>query len=185
MSVQIRLAAPDFFRVLEGFKPVRIHAQMDYSEIARRIIVENTYLSLASCDQNSPWIAPLYFVTDREFNFYFVSEKSSLHAKQLKVNPNVAVAIFNSQEIPEKVNGLQIEAKAYEIGLKELPKSIKLIYSKTQSELLKSRFKSYLDPRSYLALSKFRIYKIIPERFYILDPRVLSTDKRVEVRLKD
>jgi len=156
---------------------------MNPTKIALKIIRDNIYLSLATSDGKACWIAPLYYVVDKEYNFYFVSGKSSLHAKQIKKNPYIAVSIFDSREVPEKVNGVQMDGLASQVGIKELPKVIKLIYSKKESELLKERFEDYLDPRSYLKLSRFRIYKIRPLHFYILDPSITKEDKRIEVKI--
>jgi hypothetical protein len=58
-----------------------------------------------------------------------------------------------------------------------------MIFSKSGADLFKLRFKDWNNPQTYLNLSKFRIYKIMPEHFWILDPAVIETDKRVEVVL--
>jgi hypothetical protein len=39
------------------------------------------------------------------------------------------------------------------------------------------------NPETYSNLSKFRIYKLVPEHFWILDTSVIETDKRVEVEM--
>ena len=157
---------------------------MDATKIAIKIISKNIYLSLATSDGKVTWNAPLYYVYDKDLNFYFVSSKDSLHAKHIKKNTYVAATIFNSQEIPEKVNGVQFDALCGIVSIKELPKVIKLIYSKKPSDLLKERFEDYKNPLSYIRLTNFRIFKITPIHFYILDPSVTMEDKRIEVRMR-
>jgi len=155
-----------------------------FNEIGQKIIQENIYLSLATTDGLSSWNSPVYFVVDKSNNFYFISEKNSKHSKNISKNPYVAVSIFNSCEIPEKVNGVQFDGLCKVVNLKELPLAIKTIYSKKTSELLKFRFKNYKNPLSYIRLTNFRIYKIQPLHFYILNPEIDKEDKRVEIEIK-
>ncbi len=153
---------------------------MNLNKIARQIINQNIYLSLATSFKNRNWIAPLFYVTDKKYLFYFISEHKSLHAQHIRKNPNSAVTIFNSQEKPEQVNGIQMSCRATELNSKIKP-VIKLIYQKTEAELLKLRFPDHLNPESYLGKSPFRIYQITPKDVYILDPKITHTDKRIKV----
>ena len=157
---------------------------MDLTEKAKKIISENNYLSLATSLNNQTWISPVWYAHDSKYNFYFVSDFSSRHTTYIKQNPNVAFSIYNSTELPEDVNGVQVEAKGYEVTLKDIPTAITTIFAKKGSDIFKFRFPKWTDPASYSNLSKFRIYKLVPEHFWILDPEVLDTDKRVEVFLK-
>ncbi|MDD3647630.1 MAG: hypothetical protein PHS44_03985 [Candidatus Dojkabacteria bacterium] len=153
-------------------------------KIAKKIIKDNIYLTLSTSDNTTNWSAPIFFAKTKDFDtFYFVSDKKAIHSKHISINPYVSGSIFNSQEIPEKVNGVQFDGLAYEVGLKELPKAIKCIYSTKEADLLKERFKDYLNPKSYKIFTNFRIYKIKTLHFYILDPHVTLEDRRVEVRM--
>lgn len=93
------------------------------------------------------------------------------------------MAIFNSQEIPEKVNGVQIEATCHQLGLSELPSALKTLYSKRFADTIKTRIKKYLDPHKYLGVANFRLYKVVPQKVYILDPSITDNDIRLEVNL--
>lgn len=156
-----------------------------YSDIAHMIMEKNIYLSLASTDGKKCWVSPLYYVTDKAFNFYFVSNINSIHSQNIIRNENIAVTIFDSRLKPEDVNGVQFDGTCKILSIKELPKVIKLLYSKKSSELLKLRFKNYLNPFSYLKLTSFRIFKIIPNNIYILNPEIYEDDVRVNVNLDD
>ena len=128
------------------------------------------------------WIAPLFYVTDKKYHFYFISEYKSLHAQHIRKNSNAAVAIFNSQTKPELVNGIQMSVKVIELK-ENLQKIIKLIYRKPEAKLLKQRFPDYLNPKSYLGKSPFRIYQVTPINTYILDPKITHTDKKIKVNI--
>lgn len=156
-----------------------------YSGIVRDIVKNNIYMSLASTDGKKCWVSPLYYVMDKAFNFYFVSNVNSVHSQNIIKNKNVAVTIFDSRLKPEEVNGIQFDGICSILSIKELPSAIKLLYSKVNSELLKLRFKNYLNPLSYLKLTNFRIFIIIPKNIYILNPDIYEDDIRVRVNLND
>jgi len=155
------------------------------SDIACAIIENNLYMSLASTNGDECWVSPLYYVIDNKFNFYFVSNVNSVHAQNIIKNERVAVTIFNSRLKPEDVNGVQFDGICKVLSIRELPKAIKLLYSKKTSDLLKLRFNNYLNPFSYLKLTYFRIFKIIPCKVYVLDPDIYEDDVRIEVNLND
>lgn len=129
------------------------------------------------------WIAPLFYAVDTENNFYFISDKNSIHTQHIKKNSQVAVSIFESREIPEKSNGLQIKAVCHEAKLTQLPHVIKTYFAKRFTDLVKARVKRWHNPRDYLGIAKYRFYIIVPQHFYILDPAVTDEDRRIEVKL--
>lgn len=170
------------FIVVNTISKLLVQTTMNIRKIAETIIKDNKYLSLATSDGKACWNAPLYYVRNDSGEFYFVSDKSSRHARHIARNPYVAVSIFNSQEKPEDVNGVQFDGLCEKVTGNELVGAITCIYKKAESALLKARFKNHKNPRSYINLTNFRIYKITPLHYYILDPKVTMEDKRVEVK---
>ena len=159
-------------------------AEMNKNQkIALNIIKDNIYMSLASTKDSAVWNSPMYYCFDKNHNFYFISDKRSRHSRNIAKNPLVACTVFNSQEKPENVNGVQFDGLCKTLSLNEIPSALKFIYSKKSSELMKDRFEDYKNPLSYLRLTNFRIYKIVPLHMYILDPNVSMEDRRVEVRV--
>jgi nitroimidazol reductase NimA-like FMN-containing flavoprotein (pyridoxamine 5'-phosphate oxidase superfamily) len=68
-----------------------------YATQAKAIIKNNIYLTLATATKDGkPWISPLFFAYDNDFNLYWVSSKNSLHSKLIRSNPRVAIVIFDS-----------------------------------------------------------------------------------------
>lgn len=156
---------------------------VDLVEKAKKIINDNLYLTLATTQNNMPWVSPVWYAVDKNYNFYFISENKSLHAQNIYKNANVAFSIFNSTEKPEDVNGLQINGTASEMALADIPHALMIVFSQSGAELLKTRFRDWGNPLTYTGLAAVRIYRIIPTHFYILDPEVTETDKRVEIKL--
>ncbi len=70
---------------------------MTVAQIVRKIIHDNIYFTIASFDGSKPWASTLYYCVDSKYNFYFLSEKTSRHCQNIKLNGLVAGTIFDSQ----------------------------------------------------------------------------------------
>lgn len=159
-----------------------LHINMNSKQIAEKIIQNNQYLSLSTSNQNKPWSAALFYATDKNNNFYFISSIKSIHVEHILKNPHVALTIFNSTEAPEIVNGVQIQGKAYMLDISDIPSAASIIYKKRFKEN-PSKITQYLDPSRYTGKSPFRLFKIISEKVYIQDSTKNGEDVRIEVKL--
>ncbi|PJE61157.1 hypothetical protein COU86_00810 [Candidatus Roizmanbacteria bacterium CG10_big_fil_rev_8_21_14_0_10_36_26] len=161
--------------------------------IVDKILQENLYMTISVASKDGdPWIANLYYVYDKNYNFYWYSPKNSLHSQRIKENPTVALAIFDSTAVGDDVDAVYIKAKAYEITNKsELVKGMvlyagKMIKTKFANKASVERFiKQYKD---FQGLSKLRMYKAVPEKFWKPAPTEMFNDKfvdsRIEVKMK-
>ena|SRR5581483_8219512 len=161
---------------------------MDVKSIAKSIIESSTYLSLATTDGEEPWVNAVFFASDKNLNLYFTSYNDSVHVKNILKNPRVAVAIFDSHIIPGggRGQGVQIKAMCHRVKGSELSEAIEVVYTKR-----------FPDPKERatkdLSIEHFskpdsvgrtdHIYKIVPEKIYILDKTPGKKDTRVEVAL--
>lgn len=143
--------------------------QSQLIKIARGIIKSNIYLTLGTADKD-PWVAPVFYAVDDKYNFYFISQLDSLHTQHLLKNPNVAFAIFDSHQKEGTGIGVQGNGKAYLLKDEELTEASKY-YRTTFVEM---------KPGSFTDSAPYRFFKIVPEKFYVLDPDE-KVDKRVEV----
>ena len=161
---------------------------MDYEKVGRAIIKSNYYLTLATTDGKAPWIAPLFYAIDDKYNFYFISRTDSLHGRHILKNPNVAIAIFDSTQLPGTATGLQIEAKASLASLKDYTGIIRLFLKKAyKNETERTKHSgSWFD--SLKKAFKQRIFKLEPKSFYMPDEECWqkhNVDRRKEVKLRD
>ncbi len=148
--------------------------QEELNQLAKDIIRNNIYATLSTTDGSTPWSTPVFYCLDDKYNFYFVSQAASLHAKNLLKNPNVAFAIFDSHAQEGKGSGIQAAGSAYLVEKdEELDEALKWYHS-TFIEITKEKITGD---------SPYRLFKIIPERIYVLAPEA-KEDKRVEVFLK-
>lgn len=73
------------------------------------------YCAIATVDSKGVWVNPVYFAWDSNFNFYFISQPHVRHMKNIKKNPNVAVAIYATNQAGDFIKGIQLEGKAHVI----------------------------------------------------------------------
>src|SRR3989338_42454 len=72
-------------------------------------------MTLATCSAK-PWICTVYYVLDEHQQLYFLSDSEARHVLDIDKNPNVAVAIADSDQgfLAPKI-GIQLEGIAAEI----------------------------------------------------------------------
>lgn len=140
--------------------------------IAQNIISSNVYLTLATADRE-PWAAPLFYCTDDEYNFYFISQLDSLHTQHILKNPRVAFAIFDSHQKEGEGNGVQGSGQ---VKLLENEAEIIEALKYFQTDFIE------LNVEDLKSTAAYRLFKLTPEHFYIRDPDEQS-DIRTEVVL--
>jgi uncharacterized protein YhbP (UPF0306 family) len=153
------------------------------------ILKSNLYLTVATSDQNSPWISNIYFTYDNDYNFYWYSPKNSKHSIIIKENPNTALCIFNSTAVGDDVTAIYVKAKAYEVtDKKEITKGL-LLYGQ---KMIRTKFvtgkKAYTvfinSLKDFEGNSPIRLYKAIPEKMWKLAPSEIYNDKYVDSRIE-
>lgn len=141
------------------------------NQVAQKILRENIYLTLATADKK-PWASPVYYCLDPDFNLYFISLNSSIHAQNISKNKEVAFAVFDSRQKEGTGQGVQGSGKAHQLKGFEVLDGLRWYHTK------------YV-PMNLATLRKvgyYRLFKLIPEKLFVLDPEA-AVDKRVEVQL--
>lgn len=144
--------------------------QNQLNNLAKDIIRKNIYLTLGTSDGKEPWTAPLFYAANEKNEFYFISKMGSTHIKHILKNPKISFAIFDSHQKEGMGNGIQgkgIVVKLPENEIKQALKFYKTTFIETKKE-------------SFTGKAPYRLFKIIPQKLYILDPDE-QTDVRVEV----
>ena len=145
-----------------------------FAQMARKIMQENIYLSLGTYSTKSgPWVSPLYYCVDKNYNFYYASQLTSVHAKNIFQNSSISFAIFDSQ-VPEGMGrGVQIAGKASLVKKSELKDALKVYKSKFLSpELLSDKNAPY------------KLFRLTPKQIFVRDPEA-NVDRRVRVDVKE
>jgi uncharacterized protein len=83
----------------------------------REFLESQSTLALATVDADGkPQTAPLFYVSDNEFNLYWLSSANSRHSINLTANPQVAATIYPMAWHWTEIRGVQIEGKALSIS---------------------------------------------------------------------
>jgi uncharacterized protein len=94
-------------------------------EAVRAFLVAQSTLSLATVSaDNTPTIAPLFYVSDEDLNLYWLSSPRSRHSVNLSERSTVAVTIYPSVWNWEQIRGLQIEGHGLAIENEERQQAV-------------------------------------------------------------
>lgn len=84
---------------------------MTLEELAQTIMHfmdHHTTMTLACCDSDGPWAAPVYYAR-QGFDLIFFSSPTSRHCSTFARNPKAAAAIYGEYERWQDIKGLQME----------------------------------------------------------------------------
>ncbi len=146
---------------------------------AKEIVDQGSLLFLATSSPNGePWVAALRYACDKDYDFYFHSFRTSLHARQITVNPNVAFTVVNV----DGDIGVQIKGRATMVEPSGVPHAIKTYYEKRYPDAVE-RAKRYHPAEHFFKTSDERFFRLEIVSAYIKFPEDISHD-RMEVKLK-
>jgi uncharacterized protein YhbP (UPF0306 family) len=120
--------------------------------------------TLASCGNEGPWAAAVFYVNEGD-TLFFLSSPSSRHCLNLVHNPVVAVTIQEDYSDWLEIKGIQIEGVAREISGVEEEKARRLYGQKFPVVGMLAHAPAAIVK----ALAKVRWYKIVPQRLYFID----------------
>lgn len=157
---------------------------MDNIKKAKQIIEENIYMTIAMASKaGEPWISPVFFAYDTDFNLYWVSNKDARHSNLIRNNPKIAIVIFNSKALEGTGTGVYFEAKVSELeDTGEIEKAKNFLDKRVKEE--EFRIKKVGDVTGQ---GVWRIYKAIQFKTSILAGGEYINgqyvDKREEINL--
>ncbi len=156
------------------------------AETAKKIVADNFYMTIASASLNGqPWISPVFFAYDSDYNLYWVSNKDSLHSNLIRSNPKIAVVIFNSQAAQDDVDAVYFEADAFELHDAH---RIKHAAATLRQRVIKDEFKVY-NLEQVTNNATWRIYQAIPKSMSKLTKGTYIdgqyVDKRIPIEPKE
>jgi len=147
-------------------------------ELVRAILEESGTMVLSTCHNNTPWASTLFFVSDNNFNIYFISRTTRRHSYEIEHNPNVAVAIAPPHKDFGSARGLQIEGRAKILELSQTDISYRLLQKKFPNLVANLKMEQLKDSKS-----SHKIYKITPKRFQLIHEERFGIGEVIEVRI--
>lgn len=139
----------------------------EWVQFVKEKLDASQFVSLATVGPEGPWVCPLYFAYDAQFNLYMLSQPAtSLHMRHVAQNPSVACAVYDStQEASGKVAGVQIKGKAHLVGPDEAQLAFDTYFAATPARTPSG---AAHRPEAYGEESAvWRFVKVVPEEIWV------------------
>ena len=152
------------------------------AEIARQLIDEILYLTLATADASgNPWASPVFFTPDGYHDFYWVSSPDSRHSRNIASRRHVAITIYDSRVPIGTAEAVYLRAEACQVPDDDLDRALAVFNSRLPTQ---KRF-ALTD---VVAPALFRLYRARAVEHSVLirggDPRYgRGADSRMTVTL--
>ena len=145
----------------------------DLRSHAAAIIEANGYMTLATADEHGlPWVSPVWFASADHHQFLWMSSPGARHSRNISLRPEIAIAIFDSQQPPGTGRGVYVAATAAEVPASELDDAIA-----TYSQLSRSRGASGAARSDVEPPARHRLYRAVARERFVLSAR----DERVPI----
>ncbi|RSM91648.1 pyridoxamine 5'-phosphate oxidase family protein [Kibdelosporangium aridum] len=144
--------------------------------IARAVLDENSYMTLATADESGvPWASPVWFATENYRELYWLSSPTTRHSKNLAVRPKLSIVVFDSTVVPGAAQAVYMTGTAAQVPENDLEPALS-VYSGVS---VRSGLKEFgID--SVTGAARLRLYRATVTEHYILDPDA-TIDVRIEV----
>jgi uncharacterized protein YhbP (UPF0306 family) len=146
----------------------------DVEKTIREYLPDIIHLSLATCENNKPWVCEVHYVYDDNLNLYFRSLASRRHSREILQNMYVAGNIVKQHGIGEKPRGVYFEGSASILTNMDENHIAYQLYCKrfgTGPEILEEAKKE----------NGHQFYKIKVNNFYLFDTIESSPSQKYEL----
>jgi nitroimidazol reductase NimA-like FMN-containing flavoprotein (pyridoxamine 5'-phosphate oxidase superfamily) len=148
---------------------------------AKTITRQNRFITISTCTPNgNPWITPVFYAYDDDYNLYWVSSKNARHSKNIRSNPKIAIVIFDSTKGEGEGDAIYIEATAKEMKTtKEIEEGMKYYDTRASKKELMVK-----DPENVTGKKEWRFYKAEPKVIYKSGDAKTVNGQYVDTRIK-
>ena len=147
----------------------------DPAALAREIIDESQYMTLATADADGvPWASPVWFATADRRELFWISKPEARHSRNLAARPELAIAIFDSNQVPGTGRGVYIAATAAPVPEAELDPGIEVYASVSLA-----RGAGPFSRADVEGDARHRLYRASAAEYFVLS----ATDERIPVDL--
>lgn len=142
----------------------------DWKKHLKGCLESTSYCCIATVDAKGVWANPVYFAYDEKFNLYFISQMRFRHMKNIKKDPRISTAIYETEQKGDVV-GTYIEGKA-KIILKdkeEIQRAFDVYYGRAGKGP---------DVQGYINNPTWLYVKVVPEAMYYFDTRFFDEERQ-------
>jgi hypothetical protein len=140
-------------------------AEADLGPIARAIIDDNLYLTLATADgAGRPWASPVFYAQAGYTEFYWISALEATHSKNLAQRSDASIVIFDSQVPANTGQAVYMSAGAEQLTGVDIERGLEIYPGPPE------RGGRTLTPEQVRAPAAYRLYRATVSRHSILCP---------------
>lgn len=148
-------------------KSIEVTAKNKIKRLILEYLSQNRLMTLATCQDNTPWASTVFFAYDNNLNIYFLTELNTRKTDNILQNSKISAAINQVwQAGPQKVRGVQLEGEA------------RMTEDSLDMKVFTNRF---LWAKDYL--KKGKIFKIRPKKIIYLDDEKFGPGGKRELHL--
>jgi uncharacterized protein YhbP (UPF0306 family) len=141
----------------------------DWKKYVLECLNSTFFCTLATWEEKSVWSNPVYFAWDSNYCLYFISPPKSRHMSNIRINQNVSLSIYSTQQSPDgDVCGLYIEGKATIVPDDEVENAYSVYYKRRFPDTGKSDTPISAHMGESAA---WKFVKIVPVHIYYFDTR--------------
>lgn len=105
---------------------------MKLDDTMKKLIETMQYLTLATVDAHGdPWITPLFYTFDSDYQFYWYSRHSAEHSLNLLHHPTVAISIYDQNMTDKNATGLYMKGIVQEVPPVDVEKVAELYVTRS------------------------------------------------------
>lgn len=90
--------------------------EVDVEKVIRDYLPQVIHMSLATSQDNKPWVCEVHYAFDDQLNLYFRSLTARRHSQEIAANPNVAGNIIKQFQPGNPVTGVYFDGTAKLLG---------------------------------------------------------------------
>jgi nitroimidazol reductase NimA-like FMN-containing flavoprotein (pyridoxamine 5'-phosphate oxidase superfamily) len=135
------------------------------ADVARRILDENSYATLATADVDGrPWVTPVWFAERGLRQYVWVSRTTRRHSQNVAQRAEIALVVFDSTVPVGSGSAVYVEATAAEVPDHELAAALAVFNAKCEASGL-----STWDTSKVSGDAPHRLYLATAAQVWVLD----------------
>jgi nitroimidazol reductase NimA-like FMN-containing flavoprotein (pyridoxamine 5'-phosphate oxidase superfamily) len=148
-------------------------AHLDPAALARTLVAENSYLTLATADAAGiPWATPVWFAPRDLDLFVWASKPGARHSLNIAENPRVSLVIFDSSKAPGEGSALYVVADAELVDGATFDEALAVYNARSVERGLPE-----WDSTKLSEPARHRLYRAVTVEAFVLDDH----DERIKV----
>ena len=125
---------------------------------ARQLLDQSANMTVATvAPDGQPWVSPVFFVPDGDYDLYWTSEPSARHSANIRADGRVAIVVVQDER-GKPVDGVYLTAEAVELSdPEEITRALSVMAAKSQPERWRIN-----GPEDVSGAGPWRIYRAHP-----------------------